>query len=113
MKTTRRVAPTADPSGGTIGHTQAEAGVVSAPGNSIERNTGGWRVQRPVVDMDRCTHCMICWVFCPDSAVLAGEGRFLGFRLEHCKGCGICAHECPAKCIEMVPESALARPGGM
>ncbi|MFP3216806.1 MAG: 4Fe-4S binding protein, partial [Vulcanisaeta sp.] len=23
---------------------------------------------------------------------------------DHCKGCGICAHECPVKAIKMVPE---------
>jgi pyruvate ferredoxin oxidoreductase delta subunit len=23
---------------------------------------------------------------------------------EFCKGCGICAHECPSHCIEMVRE---------
>jgi pyruvate ferredoxin oxidoreductase delta subunit len=24
---------------------------------------------------------------------------------DYCKGCGICANECPAKAIEMVPEA--------
>jgi pyruvate ferredoxin oxidoreductase delta subunit len=32
-----------------------------------------------------------------------GEGYFLP-NLYYCKGCGICAQECPVKCIEMVGE---------
>ncbi len=84
-------------------------GLVETPGNSAERETGGWRVKRPVVEMDRCTHCMICWIFCPDSAVETGGGKFLGFDLVHCKGCGICAEECPVKCIDMIEELTLQR----
>ena len=84
-----------------------EGAVIFSPGNSVERETGGWRVNRPVVQMDRCTHCMICWIFCPDSAIETGEGKFLGFDLAHCKGCGICATECPVKCIDMIEELTL------
>jgi pyruvate ferredoxin oxidoreductase delta subunit len=25
-------------------------------------------------------------------------------NLDYCKGCGICAHECPSKCLSMVRE---------
>jgi len=50
---------------------------------------------------------MICWVFCPDSAVEVEGMRFKGFDLTHCKGCGICARECPPGCIEMVEEAIV------
>jgi len=35
---------------------------------------------------------------CPDVAVsfVAGEGKYL-IDYDHCKGCGICAVECPAR----------------
>lgn len=82
-------------------------GVITEPGNSVHYETGSWRSLRPVVDMVKCTHCMICWIFCPDSAVLVEDGRFLGFALNSCKGCGICAVECPPKCIEMVGEESF------
>ena len=87
--------------------TMPVGGVITEAGNSAEYETGGWRARRPVVDMDKCTHCMICWIFCPDSAILVDDGRFAGFALPHCKGCGICAVECPPKAIQMVDEGSL------
>jgi 2-oxoacid:acceptor oxidoreductase delta subunit (pyruvate/2-ketoisovalerate family) len=85
-------------------------GVIVQPGNSIEYVTGGWRAFRPVITWDKtpttraCTKCLICWVYCPESAMRAPHGEFQGVDLDHCKGCGICAQVCPAKCIQMVEE---------
>jgi len=31
--------------------------------------------------------------------------EFINFDYDYCKGCGICANECPKKAIEMVEES--------
>ena len=28
-----------------------------------------WRVTRPVINLERCTHCWICFVNCPDGAI--------------------------------------------
>jgi len=72
-------------------------GIVLEPGSSVEYNTGAWRSMRPVRDEEKCTHCMLCWVFCPDSAIVVKDSRVQGFDYDHCKGCGICAHECPVK----------------
>jgi pyruvate ferredoxin oxidoreductase delta subunit len=73
-------------------------------GNSADYVTGGWRSERPVRDDSACTQCLLCWVFCPDTSVMVADEKVYDFDLNHCKGCGICAHECPPKCIEMVPE---------
>ena len=100
-------------SGVLIRRDMLQGGAIQSQGNSVERETGGWRVQRPVVDMEKCAHCMICWVFCPDGSILVDEMRFTGFDLVHCKGCGICAVECPAKCIEMEGETALLEEGAI
>lgn len=80
-------------------------GVIREPGGSVNYETGGWRAHRPVVDLARCTHCMFCWVFCPDGSVTVENTRLVGFDLAHCKGCGICAKECPTHCIKMVEET--------
>jgi len=73
------------------------AGLVFEPGSSAEYHTGTWRTLRPVHDMSKCTHCMLCWVYCPDSSIIVKDNRFAGIDYDHCKGCGICANVCPAK----------------
>ena len=83
-------------------------GVIEKGGTAHDFSTGGWRKLKPVVDMGKCTNCLICWVMCPDSAVITEGGKMKGFDLEHCKGCGICAVECPdkVKAITMEEEAS-------
>ena len=73
-------------------------------GNSRDYVTGGWRSQRPVRDDDKCTQCLFCWIYCPDSAIAVADEKVGAFNYDHCKGCGVCAKECPAGAISMVPE---------
>jgi pyruvate ferredoxin oxidoreductase delta subunit len=75
--------------------------------------TGEWRNNRPVVESAAClavkqgkVTCQICWVYCPDGCIARGIGPVID--LDHCKGCGVCAQECPAGAIVMVPESEHA-----
>jgi 2-oxoacid:acceptor oxidoreductase delta subunit (pyruvate/2-ketoisovalerate family) len=86
------------------------AGLVVDCGNSVTYETGMWRAFRPVIDLAKCTHCMFCWIYCPDGAVMVENSKVVGIDLKHCKGCGICANECPRKVITMV-EEAKARQG--
>jgi len=81
-----------------------EGGLITEAGNSANYETGSWRTVRPVRDEKKCTNCLICWVYCPDSAVLISDGKIKGIDYAHCKGCGICATECPVKAIKMVDE---------
>ncbi len=81
-----------------------EGGLILEAGNAIQYKTGSWRSQRPIRDEEKCTSCLICWIYCPDSALLVENGKIKGIDLEHCKGCGICAKECPVDAIEMVKE---------
>jgi 2-oxoisovalerate ferredoxin oxidoreductase delta subunit len=76
--------------------------ITSVP--STVNQTGGWKTFRPILDAEKCIKCYICWKFCPDIAVHAKEGELPEFDYDHCKGCGICAYECPKDAIEMVLE---------
>ena len=52
-----------------------------------------------------CFECDNCFGACPDSAVIKlGKGLRYEIDLDYCKGCGICATECPCGAIEMRPE---------
>ena len=84
-----------------------------APGGSIvgdeapRTETGGWRTGlKPQVELEKCVNCLLCWLYCPDSAVKLDGTTFVGFDLRYCKGCEICAVTCPVGAIEMVPEEA-------
>ena len=53
-----------------------------------------------------CFECDNCYGMCPDNAVIKlGPGKGFEFKYDYCKGCGICAQECPCGAIMMVPES--------
>ena len=79
--------------------------VIAEPGNISQYKTGDWRTFRPVIDQEKCIKCNFCWVYCPDSAILVDSEGEYDVDLDYCKGCGICAKECPVKCIEMVEEA--------
>ena len=64
-------------------------------------NTGEWRTQTPVIDFEKCTQCLRCVPYCPDSSIPVKDEKRLDFDLDHCKGCGICAKACPFDAISM------------
>jgi pyruvate ferredoxin oxidoreductase delta subunit len=68
--------------------------------------TGDWKTYMPVRDLEKCVTCCTCVMLCPEGAAkwLPKQGK-IEFDLSFCKGCGICANECPAKAIIMkMPE---------
>jgi 2-oxoacid:acceptor oxidoreductase delta subunit (pyruvate/2-ketoisovalerate family) len=77
------------------------------PGEAELPRTGGWRTGlKPAVDISLCVNCLLCWLYCPDSAVVLDGTTFTGFDLDVCKGCEICAETCPTHAIAMVEETA-------
>lgn len=72
---------------------------------SIEYKTGGWRVLRPIIDHNKCVKCLLCWLYCPELCIHWDGGK-VSIDYDFCKGCGICAHECPVKAINMKPEAS-------
>lgn len=79
-------------------------GIIAKGGTAKNFQTGDWRSFKPVLNPQKCIHCLFCWVYCPDSSIIVNNGKMEGFLYEYCKGCGICADECPPKAIEMVRE---------
>ncbi len=61
------------------------------------------RSRRPIIDYEKCTNCALCWVFCPDGAVMHRNDKY-EINYEYCKGCGICAEECNPEAITMRDE---------
>ena len=51
-----------------------------------------------------CFHCDNCYGYCPDNAIRKREDGTLEIDYEYCKGCGICARECPCGAIRMVSD---------
>ena len=62
---------------------------------------------RRCLSCGNCFGCDNCFGVCPDNAVLktdAGHGYAIDY--DYCKGCGLCAAECPCGAIVMEPEQS-------
>ncbi|OFW57620.1 MAG: ferredoxin [Candidatus Solincola sediminis] len=75
---------------------------ISVPSEGSVGLTGSWRIFKPVLNEERCNKCLFCWIYCPEGCIT----KDLKINFDYCKGCGICAEECPAKAITMVKEEA-------
>jgi len=60
---------------------------------------------RRCLSCGNCFECDNCYAMCPDNAVIKlGSGNRFAFNYDYCKGCGLCAEECPCGAIDMVRE---------
>lgn len=65
---------------------------------------------RRCLSCGNCMSCDNCWTPCPNSAVLKLPGNTLHenapyrFDDDYCKGCGLCAHDCPCGFIAMTDD---------
>jgi len=78
----------------------------ATPARGSAGTTGEWRAETPNIIKEKCLTyksakqtCQICWGFCPEAAIKRGCPPIID--LAYCKGCGICAEECPSRAIEM------------
>jgi NADPH-dependent glutamate synthase beta subunit-like oxidoreductase len=70
----------------------------------LEEETALYEARR-CMSCGNCFGCDNCFGVCPDNAVLkieAGHGYAIDY--DYCKGCGLCAAECPCGAIVMEPE---------
>lgn len=85
--------------------------LLPAFGPAAEKETGKdetWGRERAAQEAERClscgtcNHCLLCVSYCPDASILTDRAKTtVAIDLDHCKGCGICAYECPRGVITM------------
>ena len=60
---------------------------------------------RRCLSCGNCFECDNCYGICPDNAIIKlGPGKRFEVKYDYCKGCAMCATECPCGAIVMVPE---------
>ncbi|HYM44576.1 MAG TPA: NAD(P)-binding protein [Solirubrobacteraceae bacterium] len=60
---------------------------------------------RRCLSCGNCFECDNCYGVCPDNAVIKlAVGERYAIDYDYCKGCGLCAEECPCGAIAMAPE---------
>lgn len=59
---------------------------------------------RRCMSCGNCFGCDNCFGVCPDNAITKIKPGEYQFKYDYCKGCGICAEECPCGSIMMTPE---------
>jgi len=74
--------------------------------------TGNWRTERPVIDHEKCTTCLNCFIYCPDASWhLDEKTEQMVWNADYCKGCLICVNECPVDAL--TPVNELEFPDGV
>ena len=73
--------------------------------SGLDESTALFEARR-CMSCGNCFGCDNCYGVCPDNAVIKlGTGEYqYEIDYDYCKGCGLCAAECPCGAIEMEPE---------
>jgi pyruvate ferredoxin oxidoreductase gamma subunit len=99
---------TAEPAWGY--ETQPVGGILPEPGNMAWNDLSASRTGTlPVLSGEKCIHCGVCDLVCPDMCLVWGDGEeggkfereLMGVDYRYCKGC--------LRCVESCPTGALAK----
>ncbi|MDO8668579.1 MAG: 4Fe-4S binding protein [bacterium] len=84
--------------------------ISTKPNTTISNKTAGWSNFKPKFLHEKCTACGICPRVCPEGIIYqtaktnsAGK-KYFDYDSDYCKGCGLCAIECPFEAIKMEKE---------
>jgi 2-oxoacid:acceptor oxidoreductase delta subunit (pyruvate/2-ketoisovalerate family) len=73
--------------------------------SGLDESTALFEARR-CMSCGNCFGCDNCYGVCPDNAIVKlADGQY-EIDYDYCKGCGLCATECPCGAIEMEPEQA-------
>lgn len=73
-------------------------------GNTELKNTGSWRVMKPVIDIKKCIKCDLCFIYCPEGCIKVDDQGLPSIVYTYCKGCLICSAVCPVRAINTIRE---------
>jgi len=84
-------------------------GVILESGNSIAKDLSTSREGFvPELDLDKCVHCGLCDIVCPDLCLVWAEKpegiRLLGIDYRYCKGCRKCVDACTTGALVEIRE---------
>ena len=94
--------------------TQPIGGIIPEPGNTVWNDLSASRTgSLPVFNRERCIHCGLCDLVCPDGCLVWDDGekggRFerelMGVDYRYCKGCLRCVESCPASAMTKKAET--------
>jgi pyruvate ferredoxin oxidoreductase gamma subunit len=88
--------------------TQAPGGIIPEPGNTVWNDNSPARSGfMPYFNSQRCIHCGMCDLVCPDYCLVWEDGEkgglyqreLKGIDYRYCKGCLQCVETCPASAM--------------
>mgnify|MGYP000085340489 CR=1 FL=1 len=77
---------------------------LAKPKLGVAGKTGLWRLEKPIIDNNKCVRCYLCEIYCPANVVRVERDSGAIIDYDYCKGCGICANVCPVGAIGMIKE---------
>lgn len=95
--------------------TQPIGGLIPVAGNSAWNNMATSRMGFiPVYHEDKCIHCGVCDLVCPDICLVWGKNtdtkskikiKLMGIDYRYCKGCMRCVDSCPTSALTKEAET--------
>ena len=90
----------------TSGRPRSSRAARSSPRRATREDyvTGGWRSERPYRDDEKCTQCLLCWIFCPDTSVIVEDEKVTTSTTTTARAAASAPTSARSDAIEMVPE---------